>query len=42
MAFLLSAGGSGTDSERVHVAGKVRKILSLWEALSGRKEVRFR
>lgn len=39
MAFLLSAGGSGTDSERVHVAGKVRKTSvslggSVWKERS--------
>lgn len=42
MAFLLSAGVSGTDSVRFHVAGKVRKTSVPLEALSGRKEVRFR
>lgn len=39
MAFLLSAEGSGTDSVRVHVAGKVRKTSvslgnSVWKERS--------
>lgn len=40
MAFLLSAGVSGTDSVSFHVAGKVRKTSVPLEALSGK--VRFR